>query len=87
MVQRRYGGLSEPKRHFEKLRPYREMLIRMAGEYAPTSWQYAELHKPVLALDAAAEAVCKRPRFYATPHHTAGAIQPPVDRWGPKSED
>ncbi len=71
MVQVRYIGILEPETAFAKLRPLREELIRMAGRYAPTSWQYAELHKPVLALDACAEAITRRPRFYATLPHTS----------------
>ena len=70
MVQRRYTGLLSPEGHFAELRPLRQKLIWMAGQWAPTSWEYAELHKPVLALDACAEAITRRPRFFATPPHT-----------------
>ena len=60
MVEGRYGGVLEPEAAFERLRPYREALIRMASKCAPTSWQYAELHKPAPALDACAEAITRR---------------------------
>lgn len=36
MVQKRYVGLLEPEPHFEELRPYRQKLIWMAGQWAPT---------------------------------------------------
>jgi hypothetical protein len=71
MVARRYIGLLNPETHFMELRPMREKLIWMAGQWAPTSWEYAELHKPVLALDACAEAVLRRPPLlrHPAPHH------------------
>ena len=83
MVQRRYIGLLSPEIHFQELRPLRDKLIWMASQWSPTSWEYAELHKPVLALDACAEAVTRRPRFFATPHHDThgGAMG-----WPPKLE-
>jgi hypothetical protein len=83
MVQRRYPGLACPEAAFDELRPLREKLIRTAGEYAPTDWRHAELYKPVLALDAAAEAVTDRPRFFGSQGHTTPG-GPPAQRWPPK---
>ena len=85
MVARRYIGLLEPEPHFMELRPLRQKLIWMAGQWAPTTWEYAELHKPVLALDACAEAILRRPRFFSMPAHaTSGGAAP---GWAPRSDE
>jgi len=64
MVKRSYPGLVNPPEHFERLRPFREALIRMGGQYRPGGAEYMALHRTVQALDEAAGAVMNRPGYF-----------------------
>ena len=64
MVKRSYPGLSNPQEHFERLRPFRESLIRMGGEYRPGGAEYMALNRVVQALDEAAGALMNRPAYF-----------------------
>jgi hypothetical protein len=73
MIQRKYLGLQPPEEHFERLRPYRDALLKMAQAYRPGGPEYLALHRAVLALDDAAGTVMNRPAFYhAGGHSTPG---------------
>jgi len=73
MVHKRYLGLQPPEEHFERLRPYREALLKMAQAYRPGGPEYLALHRAVLALDDAAGTVMNRPAFFhAGGHSTPG---------------
>ncbi len=71
-VLKKYLGLQPPEEHFERLRPYRDALLRMAQAYRPGGPEYLALHRAVLALDDAAGTAMNRSTFY----HAGGHLTP-----------
>ena len=74
MVRVRYVGITDPKRVFGELRPYRERLIDMQGRCQPFRTEYLILHAAQKALDAAAHYFTGEPDFYS--------LKPEQSRWG-----
>jgi hypothetical protein len=74
MVQVRRGGLSDAKRSFEELRPYRERLIAMMNRCRPFQADFLILHAAQKALDAAAHYFTGEPDFFA--------LKPDQSKWG-----
>lgn len=69
MVARSYHGLTAPDEEFERLRAYRDHLLRMAQAYRPGGAEYMALSRAVMALDEAAGVVMNRPGFFQSPLH------------------
>ena len=55
MVVVRYFGLSDPRKAFAELKPYRSKLIQMGMNYRPYSEDHLAIHAAIDALDKAAE--------------------------------
>jgi hypothetical protein len=69
MVQRKDLGLQPPEEYFERLRPYRDALLKKAQAYRPGGPEYLALHRAVLALDDSAGTVMNRPAFFRSGGH------------------
>jgi hypothetical protein len=74
MVQVRRSGISDPKRAFEELRPYRLRLIAMMDRCRPFHADFLILHAAQRALDAAAHYFTGEPDFFA--------LKPDQSKWG-----
>ena len=65
MVRVRYVGITDAKRVFAELRPYRERLIALQGRCQPFHADFLILHAAQKAPDAAAHYFTGDPNFFA----------------------
>lgn len=65
MVRMRYGGVRDPQRLFEDLRPFRQQLRGVQDQCRPFGPEYMILGGVVAALDAAAHYFTGQPSFYS----------------------
>jgi hypothetical protein len=71
MVRKSYSGITNPKEAFERLRPFRQELIRMKSQVRPFGQEYLILDAVDKALTTTAYHFTREPDFYSIKPHSA----------------